>query len=261
MLTPACLSCPAVRTLASAGLLLLCLTSPQTKALGGIIPDNLVVTGPERKKALEQLQASVSHCLSLKIDEQSGNVICQRNKKPNGHFISLTREGKRLAQLIEDNTIYVNIVASDSMMTSTKRLSFGGSYLGNSFTGAYGYTDDPTVKVPVIVTRQQVDPETARMISDYYGKPGADMLHEIIESYLGGKYAQQTKIADTTGLLYYSVAHPNSTPQSGPIYVRYLNKQEKETAELSEVFYVDLYVKSEDQPEKLIRRLYKDKSQ
>jgi hypothetical protein len=54
------------------------------------------------------------------------------------------------------------------------------------------------------------------------------MLHEIIESYLGGKYAQQTKIADTSGLLYYSVAHPNSTPQSGPIYVRvWTNSKER----------------------------------
>jgi hypothetical protein len=259
---PACLSCHTGRTLVSASfLLLLGLTAPKTKVIGAINPDNLVVTGPERKKAFEELQASVNRCLSLKIDEQSGNVICERNKKPNGHFVSLTKEGKRLIALIDDNTVFVNIVASDSMVTSAKRLSFGGSYLGNSFTGAYGYTDDPTVKVPVIVTRQQVDPETASMISDYYGKPGADMLHEIIESYLGGKYAQQTKIADTAGILYYSVAHPNSTPQSGPIYVRYLDKQEKETSENSEVFYVDLYVKSDDQPEKLIRRLYKDKSQ
>jgi len=82
------------------------------------------------------------------------------------------------------------------MVTSTKKLSFGGSYLGNSFTGTYGYTDDSAVKVPVIATRQQVDPETARLISDYYGKPGADMLHEIIESYLGGKYGATKKIAE-----------------------------------------------------------------
>jgi hypothetical protein len=259
MLSPACLSCAAGRTLVSAGLLVLALTNSTTPAISCPHPDNLVVTGPERKKAFDQLQAAVNHCLSLKIDEQSGNVICERTKKPNGHFVTLTKEGKRLAELIDDNTVFVNIVASDSMETFAKRLSFGGSYLGNSFTGSYGYTDDPTVKVPVIVTRQQVDPETASMISDYYGKPGADILHEIIESYLGGKYAQQTKIADTAGVLYYGVAHPNSTPQSGPIYVRYLDKQEKETTEASEVYYVDLYVKSDDQPEKVIRRLYKDK--
>jgi hypothetical protein len=260
MLTPACLSRPNGRTLVSVGLLLLALTTSTTPSISCPYPDDLVVTGPERKKALEQLQASVNRCLSLRIDEQSGNVLCERNRKSNGHFVSLTKEGKRLAEVIDDNTVLVNIIASDSMVTSTKKLSFGGSYLGNSFTGTYGYTDDPAVKVPVIATRQQVDPETARMISDYYGKPGADMLHEIIESYLGGKYAQQKKIADTAGNLYYSVAHPNSTPQSGPIYIRYLDKENKETVERSEVYYVDLYVKSDDQPEKLIRRLYKDKS-
>jgi hypothetical protein len=260
MLTPACLSRPTGRTLVSVGLLCLALTTITTPAISSPHPDDLVVTGPERKKALEQLQASVNRCLSLKIDEQSGIVICERNKKPNGHFVSLTKEGKRLAEVIDDNTVLVNIIASDSMVTSTKKLSFGGSYLGNSFTGTYGYKDDPAVKVPVIATRQQVDPETARMISDYYGKPGADVLHEIIESYLGGKYAQQKKIADTSGNLYYNVAHPNSTPQSGPIYIRYLDKEKKETFEISEVCYVDLYVKTDDQPEKLIRRLYKDKS-
>ena len=260
MLTPACLSRPTSQTLVCAGLFLLALTTSTTPSISCPHPDDLVVTGPERKKALEQLQASVNRCLSLRIDELSGTVLCERNKKPNGHFVSLTKVGKRLAEVIDDNTVLVNIIASDSMVTATKKLSFGGSYLGNSFTGTYGYTDDPAVKVPVIATRQQVDPETARMISDYYGKPGADMLHEIIESYLGGKYAQQKKIADTAGNLYYSVAHPNSTPQSGPIYIRYLDKENKETVERSEVYYVDLYVKSDDQPEKLIRRLYKDKS-
>ena len=260
MLTLACIGRPAGRTLVPVGLLFVALTASITPAICRPHPDNLVVTGPEREKAVEQLQASVNGCLSLKIDEQTGNVVWVRNKKPNGHFVALTREGKRLTELIDDNTVLVNIVASDSMVTSTKRLSFGGSYLGNSFTGTYAYSDDPAVKVPVIVTRQQVDPETARMISDYYGKPGADMLHEIIESYLGGKYAQQTKVADTAGILYYGVAHPNSTPQSGPIYVRYLDKQAKETSATGEVYYVDLYVKSDDQPEKLIRRLYKDQS-
>jgi hypothetical protein len=255
MLSPNRIGCPVVVCL----LIFLGLTAPTTAAMCFVNPDNLVVTGPESKKAFDQLQAAVDGCLSLRIDEQTGNVVWERNKKPNGHFVSMTREGKRLAELIDDHTVIVNIVASDSMVTSLKRLSFGGSYLGNSFTGNYGYTDDPAVKVPVIVTRQQVDPNTASMISEYYGKPGADILHEIIESYMGGKYAQQTRIADTAGILYYGYAHPNSTPQSGPIYARYLDSQERETSQASEIFYVDLYVKSDKQPEKLIRRLYKDK--
>lgn len=255
MLSPDRIGCP----VAICFLLFLGLTAPNTRANCFVNPHNLIVTGPESKKAFDQLQAAVDGCLSLRIDDQTGNVMWERHKKPNGHFVSMTREGKRLAELIDDHTVIVNIVASDSMVTSLKRLSFGGSYLGNSFTGNYGYTDDPAVKVPVIVTRQQVDPNTASMISEYYGKPGADILHEIIESYMGGKYAQQTRIADTAGILYYGYAHPNSTPQSGPIYARYLDSQERETSEASEIFYVDLYVKSDKQPEKLIRRLYKDK--
>lgn len=261
MLSPNRIGCPAGRPFSAVCLLLfLGLTAPNTPALCFVNPENLVVTGPESKKAFDQLQASVDGCLSLKFDEQSGNIVCERNKKPNGHFVSMTKEGKRLAELIDDHTVFVNIVASDSVVTSTERLSFGGSYLGNTFTGNYDYTDDPSIKIPVIITRQQVDPNTTRMISDYYGKPGADILHEIIESYMGGKYAQQTRIADTAGILYYGYAHPNSTPQSGPIYARFLDSQERETSVASEVYYVDLYVKSGKQPEKLIRRLYKSDS-
>ena len=116
MLTPACLSRPAGRTLVSASLLLLALTTSTTPSISCPHPYDLVVTGPERKKALEQLQASVNRCLSLRIDEQSGNVLCERNKKPNGHFVSLTKEGKRLAEVIDDNTVLVNIIDRKSVV-------------------------------------------------------------------------------------------------------------------------------------------------
>jgi hypothetical protein len=133
MLTPACLSRPTGRTLVCAGLFLLALTTSTTPSMCCPHPDDLVVTGPDKKKALEQLQAAVNRCLSLRIDELSGNVVCERNKKANGHFVSL-------------------------------------------------------------------------------------------------------------------------------IYMRYLDNENKETFERSEVYFVELYIKSDDQPEKLIRRLYKDKS-
>lgn len=227
------------------------------------LPDNLVLTGPERKAALEQLQASAGNCLKLNLDESSGEVTCQRVDKPGSRrHLPLTEQAKRLKAVLDDHTVIVRLSASDSMVTSTDRVSFGGSYLGNAFTGDKAYAPgDAFTLVPIVMANQQVDPATDGKISEFYKKPGADMLHEVTEAYAAAQYAQRDNIPDTTGRLYYEYAHSKATPQSGTIYARLLDSLRKETTDPGKVFFVDYFVKADkDGPEKIIRTLYKSKT-
>ena len=251
MLLPDCLQHLAGQTISCSGIFLL---------LAFNSPDNLVLTGSDRRIALDQLQASVGSCLKLNLDESTGQVTFQRVDKPNSHRrMPLTEQAKRLKEVIEDNTVIVHASASDSMVTSRDRVSFGGSYLGNAFTGTKGYApDDAFTLVPIVMANQQVDPETDRKISEFYKKPGADVLHEVTEAYAAAKYAQKDNIADTAGVLYYDYAHGKATPQSGIIYARELDSLRRETTDPSKVYFVDYFVKAKNGgPEKIIRTLYK----
>ncbi|HWB94355.1 MAG TPA: hypothetical protein VG605_21020 [Puia sp.] len=259
MLVPDCLHHLAGRTISCSGVLLI-LALHSLPATG---PKDLILTGPQRQKALQQLQAAVSGCLRLDFDENTGNVTCHRVQKANNrHDVSLTRQAKRLKEIIGDHTVIVHVSASDSMVTSTGRVTFGGSYLGNSFTGARGYApDDAFTLVPIVMAKQQVDPQTDAKISDYYQKPGADVLHEVTESYAAAKYAQKDNIADTAGILYYDYAHGRATPQSGPIYTRQLDSLRHETADPGKVFFVDYFIRAGScGQEKIIRTLYKNQN-
>jgi hypothetical protein len=243
------------------------LTKPSFN-LSLIDPDDLVLSGPARRKALEQLQASVDGCLILDLDEATGKVSLRRVNKPNSRrHRPLTIQGKRLDTVIEDHSIIVRITANDSMETTLppdlmgrpgrKGFSVGGSYLGNTFTGTMGYApDDAFNPVKAVAGNQVVHPEITGMISEYYQKPGADMLHEVTESYAGAQYAQKARFADTTAELYYLRAH-----MDGPLIERYLDSLKREIAlsdsTKSKVFFVDILVKSDSAAEKNIWRLYK----
>lgn len=57
--------------------------------------------------------------------------------------------------------------------------------------------------------------------SDYYGKPGSGILHEVTEAYQGAKMSQASGISSPIGSgqpgNVYKAAHAAATPQPGPI--------------------------------------------
>jgi len=74
----------------------------------------------------------------------------------------------------------------------------------------------------VTETKQEVNPSVLEAMSSYFGKPGADMLHEVTESYQGALVSKKLEIDAGTAtqaendnfISIYNAAHNNATPQT-----------------------------------------------
>jgi hypothetical protein len=78
-----------------------------------------------------------------------------------------------------------------------------------------------------VVANQQINPETLSKIDSYYGKPGANTLHEITEAYQGAKLSQQSGISSpdaNSKQSVYNLAHATATLQAGPVNERRYDK-------------------------------------
>jgi hypothetical protein len=81
------------------------------------------------------------------------------------------------------------------------------------------------------------------------------MLHEVIESYEGGKIAQTTGVAAFGSPSEYFAAHTASTPQSGNVFSRKLDKNGIETNDPLDVYSIELYLKSLNKSEEVFRQI------
>jgi hypothetical protein len=122
-------------------------------------------------------------------------------------------------------TITVNIVAENTKETSSGNLYVGGAFMGNTVNA------DGTV-----TARQEVNPEVLGAMSNAYGKPGQDMMHEVTEAYQGALISQRSgvssPISNQPGSVYPD-AHNIAIPQSGIVKEHYYNSAGKEVQTLS----------------------------
>lgn len=65
------------------------------------------------------------------------------------------------------------------MIREAGSLNVGGSFSGNTVSKEEGGN--------TVVAKQEVNADVLEKISTAYEKPGADMLHEVTESYKGAK--------------------------------------------------------------------------
>ncbi|RFS19406.1 hypothetical protein DVR12_22490 [Chitinophaga silvatica] len=209
-------------------------------------PLDLILKGSEKLKAFEELQKSVLGKLMLSIDDQTGKVSYSKvdGAKQN-------RGSKQLMTLIDDHSINVNLDASNSRKESRGGLLIGGSLMGNKVT-------DNTIKqggklLPIIEAYQEVNINDISEISTFYGKPGADMLHEVTESYQAGKEAQTSGKAYGFSRDEYIKAHNAATPQSGILNYRMM-KNGNQTLDERNYDYIQVFIKSGD-IEKILLKL------
>lgn len=128
--------------------------------------DDVIITGNKAKEAFNQLNASTS--LKLKMDD-NGKVTASGKAK--------TVADKTLLEAVNSTSVEVNINATSSNFTDE-----GNWYVGGAFGGS---TIDENGKV---ITNQTVNPEMTQKIEEFYGAAtGVSVLHEILESYIGGK--------------------------------------------------------------------------
>jgi RHS repeat-associated protein len=224
----------------------------------GMGPTDITLQGEEeiRKKALEQLQASVQGKLKLSMDDNGKVTYTVEADSKTGKPVKLDANSKRLKGAIDDHTVDVNVSASNNFNTSDGHLLIGGAFMGNTVTNKMETTDGKPSEVSLVETKQEVNVNNLGKISDYYGKPGNDILHEVLESYEGGKASQVSGISAPAGDgPQYDAAHNSSIKQSGNIYYRYLDKQGRVTTDETQVDAVDIYIKANKKPEVIIRQL------
>lgn len=92
----------------------------------------------------------------------------------------------------------------------------GGAFMGNSINL------DPSKRYTTNAF-QEVNPLVLGIMSEYYNKPGADMLHEVTESYKGAKFSQAfgKSFLGSAGerenddpFSIYNLSHYSATPQT-----------------------------------------------
>ena len=132
----------------------------------GMAPTDVIITGDKAKEAFKQLQSSTS--LKLKMDD-NGKVTASGNAK--------TDADKKLQEATTDTNVVVNVNATSSNFTDDGHWFVGGAFGGSKV--------DAESKIQ---TSQTVNPEQTKKIDEFYGaEKGVSVLHEVIESYIGGK--------------------------------------------------------------------------
>ena len=132
----------------------------------GMKPDDVIIKGEKANEAFKQLNASTN--LKLKMDD-NGKVTAKGNAK--------TEADKILLEAINSDKVEVNINATNSNFTKERNWFVGGAFGGSEVK------EDGKV-----VTSQTVNPEMTEKIDEFYEvSNGVSVLHEVIESYIGGK--------------------------------------------------------------------------
>lgn len=87
---------------------------------------------------------------------------------------------------------------------------------------------------------QEVNPLVLGAMSKYYGKPGADMLHEITEAYQGAIIARTlghnagfaSEGENANSFSIYNAAHNAATPQTGGYQFKFYDKNGNPASQL-----------------------------
>jgi hypothetical protein len=165
--------------------------------------DDGYIRGKAAGEATAQLQEATPN-LQIKRDEETGQLSYDGQAK--------TRAERKVAEVIDDDKITVNIIAENSATFTYMGRNYktnGGSFLGNVIVNNADGSNSAH-------TFQYVNPEM--FANDYKGNIGQGMLHEISESHIGGKISLRNGIPAGPAVHdvfnpIYDKAHNRALPQ------------------------------------------------
>ncbi len=169
--------------------------------------DKVHISGTNTTDAFNQLQASARGELNLSIAD---GILCYSLIEG----ANLSIGSRQLLEVIDSETITVNLSANNSKFSSTDDLYEGGAFMGNKFG-----TDE---QAGTIQAYQEVNPQVLGLMSVTNANPGADMLHEVTEAYQGALISKETGVpspASNKPGTIYEQAHDAATPQSSEIFL------------------------------------------
>lgn len=180
----------------------------------GMGPKDVIIKGPERQRAFTELQKSVGNQLNLSMDA-AGKVTYSST------FVGpLTAGAGMLANAIDDKNVTVNLDAgaANKNYTSKDEPLLGGAFMGNKVTTVNG--------VKTVQAFQEINTPALEKASANFSKPGADVLHETTEAYLGAKISQNKGVSsprDGQQGSVYGIVHKLASPESGDKIVEATN--------------------------------------
>ncbi|MCC8034587.1 MAG: hypothetical protein LIO77_01475 [Rikenellaceae bacterium] len=191
--------------------------SPYSYAVGNPIlyvdinGDSVDLGGPARQAAFDQLNDRLGNELTLTMGE-NGRISATQIEG-----VKLSRAGKQALKAFNSADIKVKVWAENRKETSSGELFIGGAFLGNTVTqNADGTT--------TVVAMQTVNPDVLGSMSNAYGKPGQDILHEVTEAYHGGLISQRSGISSPAS------NHP------GSVYQRAHNRATRQTPAFENIY-------------------------
>ena len=157
--------------------------------------DDLVITGEQSDKAMEQLQATTT--LNLKRDEHTGLVTATGNAQ--------TEIDKKLLTIINSD-ITVSVEAGNSnIVPGTDLRTRGGAFLGNTITKGEAEVDvtvsnkpfissSNTIETTTVEAKQYIVPSMLANLDADGGFIGQSILHEVTEAYIGAVYSRNYNV-------------------------------------------------------------------
>jgi hypothetical protein len=166
----------------------------------------IVISGALSQEALKQLQARAGNSITLTMDAETGNITYATNTDK-----ALRGDAKRLAGMIDNTSITVNLQTTDNKTSSIGGQLVGGAFLGNKVT------TDANGK-NTVEAFQEINPNTLGAVDEHMGTKGTMIMHEATEAYEGAKMSQKTGVSNRNSnwgddRSVYDAAHMAATPQ------------------------------------------------
>ena len=166
------------------------------------------ITGEGAEAATVQLNASTS--LEITRDPNTGKLSASGEIK--------TQRDQDLFDAINDPNIRVEIIATYSDYTPDGTEFDAGAFMGNTVTPVFDnnitnnkpYSCLSLLSYNKVTTKQVVNPFKMATLDMFYGEFGQNMLHEFMESYIGGQISQETGVSASPAYSIKGVPIPNA---------------------------------------------------